>query len=90
MGVEAPVVEALATFLAFFVALGVLTFVLLALLEVAAELLRLRLLRRRDLRRRFGRRLRSRPTVEEDTQELKLEDTQEMTPVQRGPRRFSR
>jgi hypothetical protein len=97
VGAEAPVVEVLAVFLAFFLALGVLTVVLLTLLDAAAEVLRLSLLTRRDLRRRFGQRLRSRPTVEEDIQELALEDTQELpedmqelAPVQRLRRRFSR
>jgi hypothetical protein len=76
--------------LAIFLAFSVLTVVLLALLDVAAEMLRLRLLTRRELPRRFGKRLRSRPTVEEATQELTLEDTQELTPVQRPRRRFWR
>jgi hypothetical protein len=76
--------------LTIFLAFSVLTIVLLALLDAAAEVLRLRLLTRRELRRRFGKRLRSRPTVEEDTQELTLEDTQELTPVQRPRRRFWR
>jgi hypothetical protein len=95
--VGASVVEVLTVFLAFFLALGVLTVVLLALLDAAAEVLRQRLLTRRDLRRRFGKPLRSRPTVEEDTQELTLEDTQELpegtqelAPVQRPRRRFAR
>jgi hypothetical protein len=87
---EVPVVEVLAIFLSFFLALGVLTVVLLALLDAAAEVLRRRLLTRRELRRRFGQQLRSRPTVEEDTQELTLEDTQELAPVQRPRRRSSR
>ncbi len=76
--------------LAIFVAFGVLTVVLLALLDAAAEMIRLRLQTRRELRRRFGKRLRSRHTIEEDTQELTLEDTQELTPVQRPWRRSSR
>lgn len=76
--------------LAIFLAFSVLTAVLLTLLDAAAEVLRLRLLTRRELRRRFGKRLRSRPTVEEDTQELTLEDTQELAPVQRPRRRFWR
>jgi hypothetical protein len=97
VGAEASVVDVLTVFLAFFLALGVLTVVLLALLDGAAEVLRQRLLTRRDLRRRFGKRLRSRPTVKEDTQELTLEDTQELpedtqelAPVQQPRRRFSR
>jgi hypothetical protein len=97
VGAGASVVEVLTVFLAFFLALGVLTVVLLALLDAAAEVLRQRLLTRRDLRRRFGKPLRSRPTVEEDTQELTLEDTQELpegtqelAPVQRPRRRFAR
>ena len=72
--------------LALFLAFGVLTVVLLAGLDAAAEMVRLRLQTRRELRRRFGKRLRSRPHLEEDTQELTLDDTQELTPVQR-PRR---
>jgi hypothetical protein len=76
--------------LAIFLAFSVLTVVLLALLDVAAEVLRLRLLTRRELRQRFGKRLRSRPTVEEATQELILEDTQKLTPVQPPRRRFWR
>jgi hypothetical protein len=97
VGAGASVVEVLTVFLAFFLALGVLTVVLLALLDAADEVLRQRLLTRRDLRRRFGKPLRSRPTVEEDTQELTLEDTQELpegtqelAPVQRPRRRFAR
>jgi hypothetical protein len=98
VGADAPVVEELVVFLAFFLALGVLTVVLLALLDAAAEVLRQRLLTRRDLRRRFGKWLRTRPSaVEEVTQELALEDTQELpedaqelAPVQRPRRRFSR
>ena len=98
MGAEAQVVEVLAIFLAFFLALGVLTVVLLALLDAAAEALRLRLLTRRELRRRFGKGLRSRLAVEEDTQELMTlddtreidQDTQELTPVQRPRPRSSR
>jgi UPF0716 family protein affecting phage T7 exclusion len=90
VGAVTPVVEELAVFLAFFEVLGVLTLVLLAVLEAAAEVLRFRLIRSRELRRRFGKRLRSRPTVEEDTQELTLEDTHELTPVQRTSRRSSR
>ncbi len=76
--------------LGIFVASSVLTVILLALLDVTAEVLRLRLLTRRELRQRFGKRLRSRPAVEEDTQELTLEDTQELTPVQRPRRSFWR
>jgi hypothetical protein len=90
VGPVTPVFEELAILLAFFVGLGVLTVVLLILLEAAAEVLRLRLIRRRDLRRRFGKRLRTSATVEEDTQELTLEDTQELSPVQRASRRSSR
>jgi hypothetical protein len=71
--------------LAIVTGLGVLTVALLALLDAAAEAVRLRLLRRLELRRRFGKELRSRPGLE-DTQELTLEDTQELTPVQ-SPRR---
>ena len=68
--------------LAIVVAFGVLTVVLLALLDVVAEAARRRLL----LRQRFHtKRLRSRPDLE-DTQELALEDTQELAPVRR-PRR---
>jgi ribose 1,5-bisphosphokinase PhnN len=70
--------------------LATFSVVLLALLDAAAEVLRQRLLTRRELRRRFGKRLRSRPAVEEDTQELTLEDTQELTPVQRPRRRLWR
>lgn len=66
-------------------AFGVLTVVLLALLDAAAERMRRGLL----LRRRFGKGLRSRPDVEEDTQELTLEDTQELIPLQRSRQRFS-
>ncbi len=73
--------------LVLFLAFGVLTVVLLAVLDDLAEVVRLRLLSRRELRRRFGKQLRSRPP-EEDTQELILEDTQELTPVQRPRRRF--
>ena len=76
--------------LAIFLTFSVLTVVLLAMLDAVAELLRLRLLTRRELRWRFGKRLRSRPAVEEDTQELTLEDTQELTPVQQPRRRFWR
>jgi hypothetical protein len=88
MGADALLlIKMLATFSAF----GVITVVLLALLDAAAEVLRQRLLTRRELRRRFGgKRLRSRPAVEEDTQELTLEDTQELTPVQRPRRRLWR
>jgi hypothetical protein len=71
--------------LAIVTGLGVLTVALLALLDAAAEAMRLRLLRRRELRRRFGKELRSRPG-HQDIQELTLEDTQELTPVQ-SPRR---
>ncbi len=85
MGADALLlIKMLATFSVF----GVITVVLLALLDAAAEVLRQRLLTRRELRRRFGKRLRSRPAVEEDTQELTLEDTQELTPVQRPRRRL--
>ncbi len=84
MAVEASVVEGLTVFLAFFLALGVLTVVLLALLDVAAEELRLRLLTSGELRRRFDKRLRSRPTVEEGTQEITLENTKEPPTVQRS------
>ena len=70
--------------LAIVVAFGVLTVVLLALLDVVVEAARRRLL----LRQRFRtKRLRSRPDLE-DTQELALEDTQELTPVQRPRRGF--
>lgn len=87
MGADALLlIKMLATFSAF----GVITVVLLALLDAAAEVLRQRLLTRRELRRRFGKRLRSRPALEEDTQELTLEDTQELTPVQRPRRRLWR
>ena len=68
--------------LAIVVAFGVLTVVLLVLLDVVAEAARRRLL----LRRRFRtKRLRSRTDLE-GTQELAVEDTQELAPVQR-PRR---
>ncbi len=87
MGADALLlIKMLATFSAF----GVITVVLLALLDAAAEVLRQRLLTRRELRRRFGKRLRSRPALEEDTQELTLEDTQELTPVRRPRRRLWR
>jgi hypothetical protein len=76
--------------LAIFLAFSVLTVMVLALLDAAAGVLRLRLLTRRELRRRFGKRLRSRPAVEEDTQELTLEDTQELPPVQRPRQSFWR
>ena len=59
-----------------------MTVVLLAVLDAAAEMVRLRLQTRRELRRRFGKRLRSRPHLEEDAQEL--------TPVQRPRRRLQR
>ncbi len=71
-----------------FLALGVLTVVLLAVLDATAEMVRLRLQTRRELRLRFGKRIRSRPHLEEDTQELTLDDTQELTPVQRPRRRL--
>jgi len=90
VGAEAKLVEVFAIFLGFFLGLGVLTVVLLALLGGGAEVLRLRLTRRRELRRRFGRRLRSRPTVAADTQEMTLEDTHELTPVRRASRRSPR
>jgi hypothetical protein len=62
--------------LAIVMAFGVLTVVLLALLDAVAESARRRLL----LRRRFRtKRLRSRPD---------LEDTQELAPVQRPRRGF--
>jgi hypothetical protein len=62
--------------LAIVMAFGVLTIVLLALLDAVAESARRRLL----LRRRFRtKRLRSRPD---------LEDTQELAPVQRPRRGF--
>jgi len=64
--------------LAIVTGLGVLTVALLALLDAAAEAVRLGLLRRRELRGRFGKELRSRPG---------LQDTQELTPVQRSRRR---
>jgi hypothetical protein len=57
--------------LAIVTGLGVLTLALLALLDAAAEALRLGLLRRRELRGRSGKELRSRPG---------LRDTQEKTP----------
>lgn len=76
--------------LGIFVASSMLTVIVLALLDVAAEVLRRRLLTRRELRQRFGKRLRSRPAVEDDTQELTLEDTQELSPVQRPRRSFWR
>ena len=74
--------------LTIFGALGVLTVVLLAVLDATAEMVRLRLQTRRELRLRFGKRIRSRPHLEEDTQELTLDDTQELTPVQRPRRRL--
>jgi hypothetical protein len=75
--------------LTIFLALGVLTVVLLAVLDATAEMVRLRLQTRRELRLRFGKRIRSRPHLEEeDTQELTLDDTQELTPVQRPRRRL--
>jgi hypothetical protein len=66
--------------LTIFLALGVLTVVLLAVLGATAEMVRLR----------FGKRLRSRPhlDLEEDTKKLTLDDTQELTPVQRPRRRL--
>ena len=74
--------------LTIFLALGVLTVVLLAVLDATAEMVRLRLQTRREIRLRFGKRIRSRPHLEEDTQELTLDDTQELTPVQRPRRRL--
>jgi hypothetical protein len=74
--------------LTIFLALGVLTVVLLAMLDATAEMVRLRLQTRRELRLRFGKRIRSRPHLEEDTKELTLDDTQELTPVQRPRRRL--
>jgi hypothetical protein len=74
--------------LTIFLALGVLTVVLLAVLDATAEMVRLRLQTRRELRLRFGKRIRSRPHLEEDTKELTLDDTQELTPVQRPRRRL--
>lgn len=76
------IIKVLTTFLA----LGVLTVVLLAVLDATAEMVRLRFQTRRELRLRFGKRIRSR--LEEDTQELTLDDTQELTPVQRPRRRL--
>ena len=76
--------------LAIFLASSILTLVLLALLDSMAEALRRRLLTSRELQRRFGKRLHSRPVVEEDTQEIILDDTQELAPVQRPRRRFWR
>ena len=73
--------------LAIFLASSILTLVLLALLDFMAEALRRRLLTSRELQRRFGKRLHSRPVDEEDTQEIILDDTQELAPVQR-PRRW--
>ena len=52
--------------LTIFLALGVLTVVLLAVLDATAEMVRLRLQTRRELRLRFGKRIRSRPHLEED------------------------
>ena len=72
--------------LTIFLALGVLPVVLLAVLDATAEMVRLRFQTRRELRLRFGKRIRSR--LEEDTQELTLDDTQELTPVQRPRRRL--
>ena len=72
--------------LTIFLALGVLTVVLLAVLDATAEMVRLRLQTRRELRLRFGKRIRSRPHIEEDTQELTLDDTQELTPPCSGLR----
>lgn len=74
--------------LTIFLALGVLTVVLLAVLDATAEMVRLRLQTRRELRLRFGKRIRSRPHLEEDTKELTLDDTQELAPVQRPRRRL--
>ena len=74
--------------LTIFLALGVLTVVLLAVLNATAEMVRLRLQTRRELRLSFGKRIRSRPHLEEDTKELTLDDTQELTPVQRPRRRL--
>jgi hypothetical protein len=62
--------------LAIVTGLGVLSLALLALLDAAAEALRLGLLRRRELRGRFGKVLRSRPDLQ-DTKELTLEDTKD-------------
>ena len=45
--------------LTIFLALGVLTVVLLAVLDATAEMVRLRLQTRRELRLRFGKRIRS-------------------------------
>ncbi len=67
--------------LAIFVALGVLTVVLLAVLDATAEMVRLRLQTRRELRLRLGKRFR--PRLEEDTQELTLDDMEELPSVQR-------
>src|SRR3712207_9016861 len=61
---------------------SVLTVVLLAGLDVAAEALRLRLLTGRELRRRFGKLLRSRPAVEEATQELTLRSEEHTSELQ--------
>ena len=72
--------------LTIFLALGVLTVVLLAVLDATAEMVRLRLQTRRELWRRFGKRLRSR--LGEDTQELTLDDTQELPSVQRPRHRL--
>jgi hypothetical protein len=69
--------------LAIVVTFGVLTVVLLALLDTAAEAVRRRLLLRRRL---CTKQLRLRPDLE-DTQEFTLEDTQELTPVLRSRRR---
>ncbi len=74
--------------LTIFLALGVLTVVLLAVLDATAQMVRLRLQTRRELRLRLGKRIRSRPHLEEDTKELTLDDTQELTPVQRPRRRL--
>ena len=70
--------------LAIFLGLSVLTVVL----DAAAEMVRLRLQTRRELRRRFGKRLHSRLRIEEDTQELTLDDTQELPSVPRPRRRL--
>ena len=75
--------------LTIFLALGVLTVVLLVPCSTPQRRwYGLRLQTRRDLRLRFGKRIRSRPRLEEDTQELTLDDTQELTPVQRPRRRL--
>lgn len=83
---EADALLTIIKVLTIFLALGVLTVVLLVMLDATAEMVRLRFQTRRELRLRFGKRLRSR--LEEDTQELTLDDTQELTPVQRPRRRL--